>query len=132
MPARSMLRSLAQGLLTGKYDEKSTFAEGDRRNRYENFTGEKFQRNLKVDGEVKRIAADMNKTASEIAIRWQLETKPVGAVLFGAKNSAQVTDNLGADGWKLPPEGYQTLSLLTRQLGYYDIDCIHVQVSMSE
>ena len=112
--------SLAQGLLTGKYDENSTFVEGDRRNRYENFTGEKFKKNLKVVREIKTIAAGLNKTASETAIRWLLDTKPVGAVLFGAKNPAQVNDNLGSDGWALPPEGYQALSRLTRELGYYE------------
>ena len=104
--------SLAQGLLSGKYDANTKFEEGDRRLRYENFQGEKLQNNLRLVEELRQIATVLEKTPVQVALRWLLDTSPVGAVLFGAKNSKQVVDNLGAMSWDLPKTMYSRLEKL--------------------
>ncbi len=104
--------SLAQGLLSGKYDANTKFEEGDRRLRYKNFQGEKLQSNLRLVEELRQIATKLGKTPVQIALRWLLDTSPVGAVLFGAKNNKQVTDNLGAMSWELPKTMYSRLEKL--------------------
>ncbi|MEZ5942036.1 MAG: aldo/keto reductase [Planctomycetaceae bacterium] len=101
--------SLAQGLLTGKYDEHSRFDASDRRSRYENFTGEKFQLNLRTVTKLKQIAPQYRRSPGQVAIRWLLDTPSVGAVLFGAKHPNQVEENLGATDWHLSTEHYLRL-----------------------
>lgn len=101
--------SLAQGLLTGKYREGTTFEAGDRRNRYDNFLGDKFRANLKVVELLRNIAARLGTTPAQVAIRWLLDTPGVGVVLFGAKRPGQVEDNVASTIWKLYTEDYHTL-----------------------
>lgn len=88
--------SLAQGLLTGKYNRETIFPPNDRRHRYENFQGEKFTQNLKVVEAILQVTKKQQCTPSQVAIRWLLEQDNVGTVLFGAKNSQQVRENISA------------------------------------
>jgi aryl-alcohol dehydrogenase-like predicted oxidoreductase len=102
--------SLAQGLLTGKYDSRSAFGADDRRHRYTNFLGQKFGENLRVVDALKQISRRIGKSPAQIAIRWLLDTQDVGGVLFGAKRPSQVEDNLGAIGWQLASDDYRLLA----------------------
>lgn len=102
--------SLAQGLLSGKYTVDSQFASGDRRNRYEDFSADKLKENLKIVEIVKQIARRVKKKPAQVAMRWLLDSPCVGSVLFGAKSSQQVLDNVGADGWSLTPQEHALLS----------------------
>ncbi len=106
--------SLAQGLLSGKYDEHSCFESNDRRSRdiYVNFHGEKLNANMKVVRLLKQYAQELDKTPAQVAIRWLLDTEPVSAILFGAKNPNQVLDNTAAVGWTLEKEKKQALAEL--------------------
>lgn len=106
--------SLAQGLLSGKYNADSLFESGDRRNRYEDFSDEKLKENLKVVEIVKQVADRKKKTPSQVAIRWLLDSPAVGSVLFGAKTCQQVLDNVGADGWSLSPQEHALLRETTK------------------
>ena len=101
--------SLAQGLLTGKYDANSKFQGDDRRIQCENFASEKLARNLEVVENLKRISRTLGRSPAEFAIRWLLDTPGVGSVLFGAKTPAQVEQNVSALGWRLSPEDYRLL-----------------------
>lgn len=102
--------SLAHGLLTGKYGADAKFGPDDRRSRYENFKGEKFQRSLAVVEHLRKTARRIGVQPAQLALRWVLETPGVGCALFGAKTPEQVESNLGALGWSLPPEDYQELA----------------------
>ena len=50
------------------------------------------------------IAAQTGKTVPQVAINWLLQRPTVSTVLIGARNEAQLRDNLGAVGWKLSAE----------------------------
>ncbi|BBA33836.1 aldo/keto reductase [Methylocaldum marinum] len=50
------------------------------------------------------IAAETGKTIPQIAINWLLQRPTVCTVVIGARNEAQLKDNLGATGWNLTPE----------------------------
>lgn len=93
--------SLAQGLLTGKYDEKSVFPPTDRRSRYENFQHPKLAENMRVVRRLQEISATAGEKPGQLAIRWLLDRPGVGAVLFGAKNVSQVAENVHT--LSLPP-----------------------------
>ena len=47
------------------------------------------------------VAADTGKTVPQIAINWLLQRPTVSTVLIGARDEAQLRDNLGAVGWAL-------------------------------
>ena len=50
------------------------------------------------------IAAATGKTLSQIALNWLLQRPTVSSIIFGARNEAQLRENLGAAGWQLTVE----------------------------
>ena len=102
--------SIAQGLLSGKYDEKSKFSSTDHRSRDKHFQGEAFLRNLEVVKKVRFIAKRSNRTPAQIALRWVLENPCVTTAIFGAKNVAQTKENVVASDFTLSKEDMEFLN----------------------
>jgi aryl-alcohol dehydrogenase-like predicted oxidoreductase len=50
------------------------------------------------------VALETGKTVPQIAIGWLLTRPTISSVILGARNEAQLRDNLGAVGWSLSPE----------------------------
>ena len=98
--------SLGQGVLSGKYGRDVHFDSNDRRSRavYENFYGEKLERNLKIVEVLRDIAAAHGKSVPAVAIRWILDYLPDSLVVVGAKRPTQVEQNAEAMGWCLSPD----------------------------
>jgi aryl-alcohol dehydrogenase-like predicted oxidoreductase len=55
------------------------------------------------------VAAETGKTVPQIAIAWLLTRPTVSSVIIGARNEAQLRDNLGAVGWSLSGEQLRLL-----------------------
>ncbi len=55
------------------------------------------------------IAAATGKTVAQVALNWLLQRPTVSSILFGARNEAQLMDNLGAVGWNLTTEQLKRL-----------------------
>lgn len=100
---------LAQGLLTGKYTDKSIFEVSDRRHRLPQFASERWVRNIKLLRTIGTIAQRHGKTLAQTAIRWVLDSGVASSVIVGAKNPFQVESNIGALGWSLQPEEWEEL-----------------------
>ena len=49
-------------------------------------------------------AAQSEKTVAQVALNWVLQRPTISTVIFGARNEAQLKENLGAVGWNLTPE----------------------------
>lgn len=96
--------SLAQGLLTGKYDESSTFGEDDRRHRLRHFQGQGLRSAMQVVERLRTVAARHDATPAQVAIAWAVETPGVSSVIVGAKTPAQVRANASAVGIRLTAE----------------------------
>jgi aryl-alcohol dehydrogenase-like predicted oxidoreductase len=99
---------LASGLLTGKYDESTTFPENDHRNFNRNgeafdvgetFAGVPFEVGVAAAREVAEIAGDTSTAA--FALRWVIDQPGVTTVIPGARNVEQVRGNVAAA--DLPP-----------------------------
>jgi aryl-alcohol dehydrogenase-like predicted oxidoreductase len=95
---------LASGLLTGKYDESTTFPADDHRNfnRHgeafdvgETFSGVPFDVGVAAAREVAEIAGDAVPTAA-FALRWVIDQPGVTTVIPGARNVTQVRGNVAA------------------------------------
>ena len=103
---------IARGLLTGKYDRNASFERDDHRSRNtdEYFQGNAFLENLEIVDRVRFIAKRSNRTPAQIALRWVLENPCVTTVLFGAKDVAQVEENVVASNFTLSEGDMEFLS----------------------
>ncbi len=95
---------LASGLLTGKYDESTTFADDDHRsyNRDgqafdvgETFSGVPYQVGLDAAREIAQLVPD-GMTTAQLALRWIADQPGVSVVIPGARNTEQARANAAA------------------------------------
>lgn len=109
--------SLGQGILSGKYDRHCHFDKNDRRSRdiYVNFHGEKLIKNLEIVEELKKIAAEVGKPVSAVAIRWILDYLKGSAVIVGAKTPLQARQNCEAMNWSLSADAVSALEKISRE-----------------
>jgi aryl-alcohol dehydrogenase-like predicted oxidoreductase len=100
---------LASGLLSGKYDETTTFGPDDHRsfNRHgeafdvgETFSGVPYELGLAAVRELRAVTPDPMTTA-QFALRWILDQPGVSVVIPGARNAAQARGNAASA--QLPP-----------------------------
>jgi aryl-alcohol dehydrogenase-like predicted oxidoreductase len=50
------------------------------------------------------VAREVGKTIPQVALNWLLRRPTVANVIIGARDEAQLVQNIGAVGWKLSPE----------------------------
>jgi aryl-alcohol dehydrogenase-like predicted oxidoreductase len=100
---------LASGLLSGRYDEHTTFAENDHRNynRHgaafdvgETFSGVDFATGLEAVRRLRPLVPE-GFTMAQFALRWVLDQAGVTVVIPGARNPEQARANAAVAG--LPP-----------------------------
>ncbi|MGE3303667.1 MAG: aldo/keto reductase [Hyphomonadaceae bacterium] len=58
---------------------------------------------------LEEIGAEVGHTVAQVALNWLVQRPTVSTVVFGARNEAQLRDNLGAVGWNLTPEQVKRL-----------------------
>lgn len=94
---------LASGLLTGKFNEQTKFAEKDHRhfnangdafNAGETFSGIEFSRGVELSSEIAGLFPDQRM--AQWAIRWILDHPEVTTVIPGASKVSQVENNIAA------------------------------------
>ena len=102
---------LAQGLLSGKYNADIYFGENDRRRleRYKNFHGENFLRNLKVVNYLKEQAEILGFSVSALALQFVLADLEGAIALAGIKSVEQWCQNSQALISSLPSKLYYDL-----------------------
>jgi aryl-alcohol dehydrogenase-like predicted oxidoreductase len=73
----------------------------------------------KVVDALDAVAAETGKSVPQIALNWLLTRPTVATVIVGARNEAQLRENLGAIGWSLTPAQIALLdSASERPLAY--------------
>jgi aryl-alcohol dehydrogenase-like predicted oxidoreductase len=65
------------------------------------------------------IAAETGKTVAQVAINWLLQRPTVSSVIIGARNEAQLRQNLGAAGWTLTAEQVARLDTASQREPIY-------------
>jgi aryl-alcohol dehydrogenase-like predicted oxidoreductase len=100
---------LASGMLSGRYDQNTTFAPDDHRsfNRHgesfdvgETFAGVPYEVGLAAVEELKRLP-DPGVPLAQFALRWVIDQPGVSTVIPGARNAEQVDGNAASA--SLPP-----------------------------
>jgi aryl-alcohol dehydrogenase-like predicted oxidoreductase len=103
---------LASGLLSGKYDERTTFAPDDHRsfNRQgeafdvgETFAGVDFDTGLRAVERLRPLVPD-GATMAQWALRWVLAHEAVSVVIPGARNAEQARANAASANLPAPSE----------------------------
>lgn len=87
---------LGRGYLTGKIDERTTFAPNDIRSRNPRFTPEAIKANRVVIDVLERIGAEKGATPAQIALAWLLAQKPWIVPIPGSRKLERLDENLGA------------------------------------
>ncbi|AKG04817.1 oxidoreductase [Salimicrobium jeotgali] len=83
----------ASGLLAGKYEEDTTFPEGDLRHQKPEFQGEKFKENVRKVNELKPIADSYGLDTAQLVLAYYIHQEAIDAVIPGAKRKDQVFHN---------------------------------------
>src|SRR5688572_21671566 len=115
---------LGHGFLTGKIRSIDELADDDWRKSNPRFTGENFQRNLRIADEVEAIAAEVGATPAQVAIAWLLAKGDDIAPIPGTKRVARVEENTAADGVDLSAAQIERLNNLTLATGERHEDAV--------
>jgi aryl-alcohol dehydrogenase-like predicted oxidoreductase len=108
---------LGHGFLTGQIRTVDDIPDDDWRKTNPRFTGENFQRNLRIVDEVTAIADGANATPAQIALAWLLAQGEDIAPIPGTRRVARVEENTAADHVELSCSQRQRLDTLTPAAG---------------
>lgn len=114
---------LGWGRLTGKIRRGQPLPAGSRLHETAGFAPPvEDERLYRVVDAMDRVAEETGKSLPQIALNWLLQRPTVSSVLIGARDEAQLKQNLGALGWKLTTEQIARLdaaSAVTPPYPYY-------------
>ncbi|WP_277980011.1 aldo/keto reductase [Sphingomonas phyllosphaerae] len=111
---------LGWGRLTGKIGRDRPIPAGSRLHETVQFAPPVTDEHVYgVVDALEAIAAETGRTVPQIALNWLLQRPTVASVILGARDEAQLRDNLGAVGWALSPEQIAALDAASDQLPPY-------------
>jgi len=106
---------LGWGRLTGKIRRGQPLPPSSRLHETAGFAPPADQEHLyRVVDALAEIADETGKTISQVALNWLLQRPTVATVLIGARNEAQLRENIGAVGWNLTAELVARLDAASR------------------
>ena len=108
---------LGHGFLTGQIRSPEQLADDDWRKTNPRFTGENFERNLRIVDQVAAVASEANATPAQVALAWLLAQGDHIAPIPGTKRVSRVEENTGADQLELSAEQVERLNNLTPAAG---------------
>jgi aryl-alcohol dehydrogenase-like predicted oxidoreductase len=113
------------GFLTGTLRSPADIErldDDDFRKNNPRFTGENFQRNLRLADDVQTVAEQLGATAAQVALAWLLTKGNDIAPIPGTKRVSRVEENTGADAIELTPEQIATLDAMAPAEGGHHTD----------
>jgi len=93
--------ALAGGALSGKLRRGQPAPSGSRLANADFLAGARSDKLYDTLDVIDQIAAETGKTVSQVALRWVLQRPSIVSIVVGARNEAQLKENLGAVGWSL-------------------------------
>jgi aryl-alcohol dehydrogenase-like predicted oxidoreductase len=123
---------LASGLLSGRYDESTTFAADDHRtynrhgesfDRGETFSGVDYEEGVRAAREFSALAASRDLPPATAALAWVAQLEGVTTVIPGARSPEQARQNAAAG--SVPPLGEDFMQAVTELYDRRLRDSIH-------
>jgi aryl-alcohol dehydrogenase-like predicted oxidoreductase len=113
---------LGWGKLTGKIRRCQPAKPGTRAHDIAG-TGPHFdeERLFRIVDALDIVAEQTGKTIPQIALNWLLQRPTVANVIVGARNEAQLIENVGAVGWQLCPEQIAALDAASDEPAAYPV-----------
>jgi aryl-alcohol dehydrogenase-like predicted oxidoreductase len=108
---------LGHGFLTGTIRSPEELSDDDWRKTNPRFTGENFQRNLRIVDEVEAVASEADATPAQVALAWLLAQGDDIAPIPGTKRVSRVEENTAADQIELSADQIERLNHLTPAAG---------------
>lgn len=106
---------LAGGFLSGKYQPGQRHLAGTRSEENWVFFRDFFAANAdETLSTLLDLAGKLGRSPAQLAIRWTLEQPGISAAIVGARNVAQLRDNLDAADWRLEGEALARLNNVSR------------------
>ena len=106
---------LGWGRLTGKIRRGQPLPESSRLHDTAGFAPPVDQERLyRVIDALDDVAQETGRTIAQIALNWLLQRPTVSTVLIGARNEAQLLENLGSAGWNLTADQVTKLDAASR------------------
>ena len=93
--------ALAGGALSGKMRRGQPVPADSRLSQADFLAGTRSDKLYDTLDVIDQIAAETGKTVSQVALRWVLQRPTIVSIVVGARNEAQLKENLGAVGWSL-------------------------------
>jgi aryl-alcohol dehydrogenase-like predicted oxidoreductase len=116
---------IGRGFLTGALRtpaDLDRLDDDDFRKTNPRFTGENFQRNLRIADEVRAVADETGATPAQVALAWLLAKGDDIVPIPGTKHVNRVEENTAADGITLTADQIKTLDRLTPAEGGHHTD----------
>ncbi len=101
---------LAGGWLSGKYTRNLDGPPADSRAGDEDWASRNSERTWRVIETVQAVAAEVDRTPAQVALRWLLQQPAITGPIIGARIPEQLADNLGATGWALEDDQLRQLT----------------------
>jgi aryl-alcohol dehydrogenase-like predicted oxidoreductase len=102
---------LQRGLLTGKIKQGHKFNEGDSRPATAYYKEPNFSRIIEFSNKLEKIAKERNVTLSQLVLNWTIQQPGITCALAGARNAAQVLDNVKASDFRLTKEEISLINM---------------------
>jgi aryl-alcohol dehydrogenase-like predicted oxidoreductase len=111
---------LQRGVLTGKFTSEHAFSEGDHRASQMQYKPAAIELINRFLSEIKPLADSKAVSIGQLVLKWTLMKPGISAVLVGARNASQVTENARANDMVLTDHEINTIDdkliLLNEQL----------------
>jgi len=107
---------LQRGLLTGKIKQGHNFGEGDSRPDSLYYKEPNLTRILQFTSNLEEIANELKVTLSQLVLAWTMHQPGITCTLVGARNAAQVLDNIKAADFRLTNEEIHIINKLLSDL----------------
>jgi aryl-alcohol dehydrogenase-like predicted oxidoreductase len=107
---------LQRGLLTGKIKQGHKFGEGDSRPESIYYKEPNLSRILQFTESIREMASELKVTLSHLVLNWTILQPGITCALVGARNAAQVLDNIKAADFRLNSEEINMINELLSDL----------------
>jgi len=105
---------LFQGLLTGRFSRDNNFSKEDIRNANPKFAGDAIDKYLNAADEIKKVADEIGKPMSQLALNWLRQKPEVTSIISGASSVAQLENNIASCQWDIDEETMKRLDEITK------------------
>jgi aryl-alcohol dehydrogenase-like predicted oxidoreductase len=117
---------LGRGFLTGRFRDRTDFADGDYRQNDPRMSEENLRTNLAIVDAVEAVAGRHHATAAQVAIAWVLARGDDLVPIPGTRKVSRLEENVAAETLELSPEDLDRLDRLPQPEGDRFADMSHI------